>query len=243
MLDVIEKLLGLQDLDRKIATMRDELARIPPEQEELQAKAAAAQSHLEARKHHVKHLESERKKLELEVQAKRELIERYSLQQFQTKKNEEYRALMHEIDICKEAISKIEDQELELMEQGDATQREVVTATRLAAESQSLVDNRLAELAAREQSLLKELAALESGRSECASAVEENVRSRYERLLRNRRRNAVVGIDRGVCGGCHVQLSRQTVVHCRAEQEIVHCPNCGRILYYTPDMDVAVAEY
>jgi predicted nucleic acid-binding Zn-ribbon protein len=39
-----------------------------------------------------------------------------------------------------------------------------------------------------------------------------------------------------------VQLSRQTVVDCRAEQELMICPNCSRILYYTPDMDVAVVE-
>jgi len=37
-------------------------------------------------------------------------------------------------------------------------------------------------------------------------------------------------------------LSRSVVVTCQAEQEIVTCPNCGRILYYTSDMDLATAE-
>src|SRR5262245_23676110 len=106
MLPVIEKLLVLQDRDRKIMTLQDELARIGPERQALQAKLAARQSDLEAAKHQVKHLESERKKLELEVDAKKQLIEKYSLQQFQTKKNEEYRALSHEIELCKQAIVK-----------------------------------------------------------------------------------------------------------------------------------------
>jgi len=39
-----------------------------------------------------------------------------------------------------------------------------------------------------------------------------------------------------------MQLSRSTIVTCQAEQEIVTCTNCGRILYYTRDMDLAVAE-
>jgi hypothetical protein len=52
----------------------------------------------------------------------------------------------------------------------------------------------------------------------------------------------VVGVARGVCGGCHMQLSRQLVVTCQADQEIVSCLNCGRILYFTPDMDTAVVE-
>jgi predicted nucleic acid-binding Zn-ribbon protein len=34
----------------------------------------------------------------------------------------------------------------------------------------------------------------------------------------------------------------QLVVSCQAARELVTCPNCGRILYYTRDMDLAVAE-
>jgi predicted nucleic acid-binding Zn-ribbon protein len=52
----------------------------------------------------------------------------------------------------------------------------------------------------------------------------------------------MVGIQHGVCGGCHMQLSRQVIVLCRADAELVTCPNCGRILYYTRDMDLAVAD-
>src|SRR5438552_6516985 len=117
MLDAIEKLLVLQDRDRKLLMLRQELAHIPMERQQLQAKAAQAQSNLEAAKLRVRQLESERKKLELDVEAKKELIGKYSLQQFQTKKNEEYRALSHEIDVCKENIARLDDQQLELMEQ------------------------------------------------------------------------------------------------------------------------------
>jgi predicted nucleic acid-binding Zn-ribbon protein len=34
----------------------------------------------------------------------------------------------------------------------------------------------------------------------------------------------------------------QVVVQCQAEKEMVSCPNCGRILYYTRDMDLAVVD-
>ena len=57
------------------------------------------------------------------MESKKQLIEKYSLQQFQTKKNEEYRALGHEIDGCKAAISKLDDQQIEFMEQIEAAQR------------------------------------------------------------------------------------------------------------------------
>jgi predicted nucleic acid-binding Zn-ribbon protein len=242
MLPVIEKLLILQDRDRHLLRVQEELARIAPERHDLKTRAETTQTHLDAAKHRVKQIESERKKLELEVEAKKQLIEKYSLQQFQTKKNEEYRALAHEIEMCKEAIVKLDDQQIELMEQTEAGQKQVNAAAQAAAEARRVVDSRLADLDAREKNLQKELAELQGSRAQLAEAVEESVRSRYERLMKNKGSTVVVGIQHGVCGGCHMRLSRQTVVTCQAEQEIVNCTNCGRILFYTTDMDLAVAE-
>src|SRR5438876_11310378 len=153
MLEAIEKLLILQDRDRKLSSLSEELAHIPVERQQLQAISAQAQASLDAAKLRVKHLESERKKLELDVDGQKKLIEKYSLQQFQTTKNEEYRALTHEIDTCKEAITKLEDQQLELMEQGEAAQKEAAALSQTSAELKRVLDSRLADLGAREKNL------------------------------------------------------------------------------------------
>ncbi len=242
MLETIEKLLILQDRDRQIRRVRTELAHVEPERQALKTKSAEAQASVDRAKQKIKELETRRKDLELEVQTKKELIERYANQQLQTRKNEEYRALAHEIEICKEAIFKIEDQELELMEQGEQTQKELAGATQVLNEAKKLVDGQIAQLDTREQSLQKDLTELEANREELALAVEETSRARYERLQKNRGDSVVVGVQHGVCGGCHMKLPAQILVSCRAEQEIVTCLNCGRILYYTRDMDLAVAD-
>src|SRR2546428_1566965 len=153
MLELIEKLLILQDRDGKMRLVKCELSRLEPERQTLKARAAAAQAALEHAKTRVKHIESERKDLELEVEAKKQLIARYSNQQFQTRKNEEYRALQHEIDLCKEAITGIEDQELELMQQAEDQQKEVLRATQAANEARKLAETQIAQLDAREESL------------------------------------------------------------------------------------------
>src|SRR5882724_1865212 len=144
MTDTIEKLLVLQDRDRHIVRVKDELAHVEPEREALIARASGAQAGLDAAKNRGKHIESERKKLELDVEAKKGLIEKYSLQQFQTKKNEEYRALAHEIETCKADIFKLEDQQLELMEQAEIAQKEVIAATREADGAKKIADSQLA---------------------------------------------------------------------------------------------------
>jgi predicted nucleic acid-binding Zn-ribbon protein len=242
MQDVIEKLLTLQDRDRRLLRVKDQLARIAPERQMLQDKAAGAKAGLDAAKTKGKLVETERKKLELDADSKKQQIEKYSLQQFQTKKNEEYRALAHEIEICREGITRLEDQQLELMEQADTLQKQVALAGREAEEAVKLTEGQLKELAAREQALKSELAELESNRDQLTGGVDEPILRRYEKLLRNKGDSVVVGIQHGVCGGCHMKFPVQLVVACQAARELVTCPNCGRILYYTRDMDLAVTE-
>ena len=242
MLETIEKLLILQDRDRKIRRIKGELAEIEPERQTFKAKAAPAQTALENAKTRVKQIESNRKDLELEVEAKKQLIAKYANQQLLTRKNEEYRALTHEIDTCKADIYKLEDRQIELMEQAETAQKEVVQATRTANDTRKLLEEQIAQLGTREENLRKELAELQTNREELASAADEGARARYERLVRSKGENVIVGVQHGVCGGCHMKLPPQLLVACQAEKELVTCSNCGRILYYTRDMDLAVAE-
>lgn len=242
MLDAIEKLLILQDRDRKIRRVKGELAHIAPERHMFQAKATEAEAALEQAKLKIRQTESDRKALELEVESRKQMIARYANQQLQTRKNEEYRALAHEIETCKADIFQIEDKEIALMEQAEAAQKEVLRSTQAANQSRKLMEEQLGQLDAREQNLKRELAELETNREGLAAAVDESARARYERLVRSKGENVVVGVQHGVCGGCHMRLPPQLLVQCQAQQELIACSNCGRILYYTRDMDLALSE-
>jgi len=242
MQETIEKLLLLQDRDRKIHRVQQELSHIEPERDSFRVKATSAQGQLEAARLRVRQAEADRKRLELDVEAKKLQIEKYANQQLQTRKNEEYRALAQEIETCKAEITKIEDQEIALMEQAEAGQQEVVRATLEANAAKKVVDDQVAQLNQREENLTKELAELQRGRADLAAAVDEQVCRRYERLFRSKGENVVVGVHHGVCGGCHMKLPAQILVQCQACQELVSCTNCGRILYYTRDMALAAAD-
>lgn len=242
MLEIIEKLLILQERDRQIQRVKGELDHIEPERQVLKAKSSGAQNALDGAKLKVKELESRRKDLDLEVEAKKSLIEKYANQQLQTRKNEEYRALASEIETCKSAIFKIEDEEISLMEQGEAAQKEVGRCTQVLNEAKKLMDDQIGQLAAREANLQKELAELSANREQLASAVDDSARGRYERLMKSKGGNVIVGVQHGVCGGCHMKLPTQILVTCQAQQEIVTCINCGRILYYSRDMDLTAVD-
>jgi predicted nucleic acid-binding Zn-ribbon protein len=237
MLEAIEKLLILQERDRQLSQLEAELAFIPPQKDTKQRKAAEAQANAEARKKAAMQLESRRKELEVEVESLQENIQRYSLQQYQTKKNDEYQALAKEINAAKARIAGLEDQQLDLMEEGEVAQKTAAQAAAEAKESQEQVERELADLDTREANLRQRQAELSEGRENLAQAVDESVLARYERLRKTKDR-VLVGIDRGICGGCHMALQPHLILACRAAREVVTCSNCSRILYYERGMEV-----
>ena len=243
MLETIEKLLVLQDRDRKIHRVQQELAHIGPERETFRTKATATQAQLEAAKTRVKQIESDRKRLELDVEVKKQQIEKYANQQLQTRKNEEYRALAHEIETCKADITQIEDQEIVLMEQAEQAQKE---AGRLAREADEIKktgrrpDRATRPARGKFEEGTRRIAARPRGTG--GGGGRSRRVNRYERLFKSKGENVVVGVHHGVCGGCHMKLPAQILVTCQAQREIVACSNCGRILYYTRDMALAGAE-
>ncbi len=238
MLADLEKLLILQDRDRRLIRMRAEAADVDPQRRLASAHLAGADQEAEAAKLAFQKLESERKRLELEVEAKKELIAKYAAQQWQTRKNEEYKALGHEIETCKRAIRDLEDLQIGVMEQIEAAEKRTAAALEAQKKAREDVRKQLEHCDAAEVRLRKQLADAEAARAEAAAAVGPLVLPRYERILKNRGDKVVVGVERGVCGGCHMKLARQDVLNTQNNLEIVNCPNCGRILYFTPDMDV-----
>ncbi len=242
MLNVLTKLLVLQERDRQILQIQSELANLEPQRAMLNSMLSSAQSGLETAKTKLKHIEAERNKAELEVKSQNQLIEKYSLQQYQTKKNDEYRAFGQQIETCRKNIAAQEDSQLEWMEKADAVQKELAAAAIVAKGAQADVESKIKNLAQREENFNKELAQLQSDRAELAKAVDDNARLRYERLLKQKGDRAIVGVAHSVCGGCHMQLPPQVIISCQSEDEPVLCPNCGRILYCSPEMELTPAE-
>lgn len=241
-MEAIDKLLVLQDRDLRIERLEEELEEIPEKRAALQGRTASSQAVLEAAKKGVLEIEARRKELELEVRGLKDRIDKYSNQQLQTKKNDEYKALANEIENCKRQITSIEDREIECMEQAEAAQKKVKTAQATADEARKEMESLVGELGARETRLREELKNLTADRTGVSAEVDEVVRARYQRLFDNKGGKVVVGIQHGVCGGCHMRLPVQIVVQVRAGQEVTTCPNCARILYYTRDMDMVVAD-
>ncbi len=230
MLPEIEKLLVLQDRDRKIRTLKKELHFAPLQRREFEEKLAATNQQLEAAKQKAKELEVERKKLEVEAQAKRDSIAKFQTQKFQTRKNEEFQALNNEITRYEGDIRGIEDRELELMDAVDKMKATVAEAEQQAKTVKGQVERQLADIGAKIDAVGAQLTQLESERAGLAVGTDEDLLDTFDRLFANKG-EAVVPLEHEICMGCHMKVTTQTVVKVKGQREIVHCEQCGRILY------------
>ncbi len=232
MYPVIEKLLALQDRDQRIQALKTEQDAIPRERAARAAAVAALEAKLEQSRQRAKEIEVERKTLEVEVQSKQETIARYKGQQMQTRKNEEYSALSHEIAAAEKIISALEDRELELMEEAESLRPQINAAEEEFTRGRDQVNQQLAGLETKAQNIQTRLTELESGRQALCEGIEEDEYERYERLFRSKGGSAVVALEGDICTGCHMKVPAQTVVEARSGKSIVQCPQCGRIVFF-----------
>jgi predicted nucleic acid-binding Zn-ribbon protein len=210
MLPEVEKLLRVQHHDQKIKSIDKELAGIPVEAEDIRDRLVADQRAVEAAKGELQQTEVAIKNLELDVSTRRTTIGKLKVQQFETRKNEEYQRMGVEIERYAAEIAALEDREMELKEELEDLESLAV----------KLKSDRSAELAERDR---------------LGEGIDSAVLDNYHRLFKSKNGIAVAGLVDEVCQGCHMKVVKSTVIDVKAENHLAHCENCGRILYWWTD--------
>jgi predicted nucleic acid-binding Zn-ribbon protein len=231
MLDVIEKLLTLQDRDQRLRSFQSELARLPEERKTREKQIADSSAQLDQAKVRAKEIEIEKRNLEMEARAKRDTIARYKQQQLQTRKNEEYAALAHEIEAAERAVTALEDRELDLMEDLEKLTPQIAAAESMHANERNKLEHLLTALDTKKSNLETRIAELKREHELLSKGLDEDLLELYLHLFKTKHGTVVATLEHEVCMGCHMKVTAQTVVQVRAAKDIVHCPQCGRILY------------
>jgi len=197
---------------------------LPQQRENLEAQLAASAAALAALKHKGQHLEMDRKKLELDAGTRQESITRLKTQQYETRKNDEFRAMGNEIERYEKEIRQIEDQELELMDQAEKLKVEIGTEDKKASGARTSIARQMTDLEEKAMTLETRLGELTAERTEAAGKIDEDLLGRFGDA-------AIVSLEHEVCTGCHMKVTPQTSHRVKNGKEIVSCEQCGRILY------------
>jgi len=235
MLPVLEKLLILQDRDRRIAQLKTERVRIPQQVTAAEDRVKGESSRLDSLRDAAKHIEADRKKLEIDAESKRAQILKYRGQLSLIKSNTEYQALLKEIAKAEQEIDEIETRELEIMEKSEQLQPAVKIEQGTLKEITAKVEAERTELQKRVAIIEEELKQIQAEREKLAQEVDPDALNRYDRLMRSKNDFAVVPIRSGNCGGCHLNIPPQLAHNAKHGTDLTSCDYCGRILYWQPE--------
>lgn len=228
----LEKVIELQQVDLKIGELSAQIDALPAQVQALESQLHEFLHALEDRKHRLAENQKERRELESETQAVQSRISKHKDQLYEVKTNEQYKAMLKEIEGEEANIRKIEDQILEKMMEADELRKNIQEAearlesekARVRAETERLDSLRQVDVAERDK--------LSGRRRELSDALSETTREIYERMRSVRNGVAIAEVREGFCTACNVCLRPQLYNEVRTNDALHVCESCSRILYY-----------
>jgi len=237
MLPDIDKLLELQMADKEIRKLQDEVAALPKRVAVIEQKLAGTKAQLEKARTAAKGDEANRKKFEAAIKDLQGKISKYRDQSLDVKTNEQYKALLHEIQFAEAEIRLNEDRILEVMVNVDAREKDVKAAeAELRAETAEIEREKedARKVAAEDQ---KKLSEWNAKRDTLRRGISEDILRHYERVAKFRG-SGLAEVRDHKCMGCQVMLRPQTYNEVRNGEKVMVCESCSRVYYFNPANEV-----
>ena len=236
MLPDVQHLNELQHIDREILRLKDEIAAFPKRIAVIEQSLAGTKAHLDAAKSSVKADEAARRKYETAILDLQQKISKYRDQSLEVKTNDQYKALMHEIQFAEADIRANEDKILDLMVNAESREKEVRTAEATLKAETAEIEKEKTEARQRTSEDEKQLAEWNAKREAARAGVSPEMLRHYDRVLKFRGTGLAEVRDQK-CMGCQVVLRPQTYNEVRSGQMVV-CESCQRILYFDPATEI-----
>jgi len=224
-------------LEEAISTLERERARIPVALAEQQAKLAAAEEALAAHRRAAEEAEKRRRASETELEDVRVRRGKLQAQSAQVKTNQEYTAMLHEIEGATRRMSDLEDEILGAMEDGDAARAALRTFEEEHRRVEQEIRRAIGELSRRLELVDGALGTRRGEEEKLLTELDASVRATYARVKRVRG-TGTSRVRGRIRSACNRDVPFETMNRIRAG-ELHACVNCARLLVVVADADVA----
>ena len=231
--DILDLLVTIQNLDDEIKDTKIKIEAIPKKAANLEKEIKKASANVQEKNDRIKEIKKTYKMKEGDIAENESKISKLNQQTFSVKTNEEYRAVLSEIDFLKKENKRIEDEMIILLEEEEKLE---TTITKFEKETKEFIDKTTAEM----DKLKKEQEALIQKQKDAEIAFENNFtnlpkdrKELYKRIKKVRVR-AVCQVSDNTCSGCYANLTHQFLNEIKKRDKIFLCESCGRILVYAP---------
>ena len=231
----LEALIQLQNLESTIADARARITAHPQRLADVDARLAEADRVVHEAAERLKEAQEARRALEKDAAVYQGRLTKFKDQLSAVKTNREFTAMQHEIETAQKDLGAAEEKVLERMMAIDELTEAFKRAEAAKAVAKKAIDAEKADLARELTAAEKTLAETTAARGAVVASVEPRLMSLFEQVAKVRKGVALSMATRdGLCSICHVRMRPQVFQQVRANDSVVQCDSCQRILYWIP---------
>jgi hypothetical protein len=236
----LQSLIRLQDIDVRSFELKDRLAAIPKEREQLEEEFRRQAADYLALETNIASARASRKQLEADLAEIEHTHEKFKADLMKVRNQKEYTTVLREIDASRKTIGALETEALQAMERIEALEQQLAEREPEFTRRRAEVDRLLEDYDREVNSLQAELDELLAARAEIAKDVSAQMMRVYERVAQTRQGRAMSEVRGGKCTMCNLSLRPQVYADVRQGDALVVCDNCSRILFYRPEVEAPV---
>ena len=228
-------LIQLQNCDSQIRDFQSKKAIAPVKIQRLEDGLRLAEKQLEEELNQLELFKKERRQAEQDIEDLENQINKSNIKLANIKTNKEYRAALKEIGDLNTEKGNVEDKVLGIMEEIETLEERCAVSKARKKDLEEKFEKDRDEVLKTLEAIDKDLKSLEKKRERFCQIIDEDLLRRYDSLKEHRGGLAINPVIQGVCQGCHMGIPPQKFNELVRGEELMSCPHCMRIIYWSED--------
>jgi predicted nucleic acid-binding Zn-ribbon protein len=227
----LDILYALQQKDDQLKEIENVIKEVPLQIKGLEAERDARSEMIENAKKKLQNNIEDRKKLERDIAAIKDKINRYKEQMKKVTTNKEYQGISNEIKFEETNIIAVEEKVIEKMVEADEIMgiiRETESEfNKIAAEYNQKIKDLHSYMDYHTNKLNEET----KNKKELRNKVAANLLKAYDNLFVKKAGKVVSFVTSDFCGVCNIKIRPQVLSELVISNDVLICESCGRILF------------
>ena len=233
-----KNLVALQALEIEAKATAKRIVELPAEVRQAERELEAAQKLVAATELKLAGEAAAREKLESAAESHRQKAVRLEVQQNTIQNQTQAMALSRELEFARNELNRLDEEQLGSMERSEQLEASLVAAREASAHKAVVLERTRLRVESQLAEARQKSGELASQRVQIREGIAEELLTAFDRLAATRG-TGLARAENQLCRGCLMGIRLPLWSRLRSG-ELLRCDNCGRLLYWDPDLRLAV---
>lgn len=222
----------LQEVDDHLQSLEAQEQQLPQRLQPYEAACATARQQLTQSQSALEQSDRHQRACERELANHQEALRKTQSKTHAVKTNDEYRALLAEMEASKQRLEALEDEILTLMEAAESQRQAQKQQEQQVQAAVHILTAQQQEIAQARAVLRQAMEVTQARRHETVAQLDASLYAQYAKIAAQQHGRVLTQVQEGVCSGCYLKLPPQLISEIRTQTQVFTCPHCRRLLLW-----------